>query len=117
MENNGPPLVMDFWSRALAKLEPQERNHILTVECTSPDLGREILREARAKRDAAKSKRWRFKKSNGTTIILRDVFEKILVCISEYTRVIDVATNADPVLAGLPWAMIRFFLQVSNFET
>ena len=64
------------------------------------------------KRDIAHKKRWKFTKSNGSVVILRDVFEKIFKSISRYAKVIDVAVNVDPLHAAPAWAVIRLLLQV-----
>lgn len=49
---------------------------------------------------------------NGRQIILRDVAEKIIVWIDRFKQVGDIAVNFDPVHASLPWAGIRFLLEV-----
>jgi hypothetical protein len=48
----------------------------------------------------------------GREIILRDVVEKIVVWLDKFKAIGDVAANADPLHAGLPWAGVRFLLQV-----
>ena len=57
-------------------------------------------------------KRWKFKGSKGQTIIVRDVLEKIATWIDKFKAVGDVAVSYDPTHAALPWAGIRFILQV-----
>ncbi len=101
-----------LWRRALQVLHPNDKQLISAFQYDPRCVLVDVLAEAQAKRDAAISKRWRFKKSDGSTIILRDVFEKIVRSISKYTQAVDVAANADPIHAGLPWAVFRFLLQV-----
>ena len=102
----------DGWKKACETLQPDDKRRILSLQTASSDLD-DVLKEARTKRDLGISKRWRLTKSDGTIIILRVVFEKILGWISRYTQVVDILANADPVHAGLPWGACRFLLQVS----
>ena len=59
-----------------------------------------LLEGVQAKRDAAHEKRWKFTKSDGSTIILRDVLEKMMNSISKYARIVDVAVGAAPMYAA-----------------
>ena len=102
----------ELWTRAFEQLEPKEKSMILDTGRSSPATIEETLRQARAKREKAISKQWKFTKSNGDVIILRDVFEKIVRWVSKYTEVVGIVANTDPVHAGLPWAFIRMLLQV-----
>ena len=58
-------------------------------------------------------KRWKFTKKNGHVIIIRDVCEKIIKWIRKFKETGDVAVQYDPSHASLPWAAVRFFLQLS----
>jgi hypothetical protein len=48
----------------------------------------------------------------GKEIIMRDVAGKIIFWLNKFKEVGDVAVNFDPVHASLPWAGVRFLLQV-----
>jgi hypothetical protein len=63
------------------------------------------------KRDDCDKRGWKFK-LYGRQIILRDLAQKIIVWIDKFKEVGDVAANFDPVHVALPWAGIRFLLQV-----
>ena len=63
-----------------------------------------------------KTKRWKFE-LNGRQIFLRDVAQKIVVWIDKFKQIGDIAVNFDPVHASLPWAGIRFLLEVGNNNT
>jgi hypothetical protein len=43
---------------------------------------------------------------------LQDTADKIIVWLDKFKVVGDIAVNVDPMHAGLPWAGIRFLLQV-----
>ena len=56
--------------------------------------------------------RLKFRKSNGERVILYDVFEKIVKWIDTFKQIGDIAIQYDPGHASLPWAGVRFLLQV-----
>lgn len=62
------------------------------------------------------NKRWRYTRNSGETIIFVDLFDKIVKWIDLFKQVGDMAVQYDPVHAALPWADIRFFLQVCDVE-
>jgi hypothetical protein len=57
-------------------------------------------------------KRWKYTRKNGGVVILRDVFDKIIKWIDKFKQVGDTVVQYDPVHIALPWAGIRFLLQV-----
>lgn len=59
-------------------------------------------------------KRWRFKRISGDEVILRDVFEKIVTWVNKFKDFGDIAMQYDPGHAALPWAGVRFLLQVGS---
>ena len=58
-------------------------------------------------------KAWKFR-FRERDIILRDVANKIILWLGKFKQVGDIAVNYDPVHAALPWAAVRFLLQVRN---
>ena len=103
---------MDFWRKALENLDPDDRKHFTASESDPRSILAGILKEARAKRATAHHKRWKFKKSDGSVIILRDVFGKIVESVSRYAQAVDVAVNTAPFYAAPPLAVVRCLLQV-----
>lgn len=55
---------------------------------------------------------WKFP-FKGRDIILRDVAGKAIYWLKAFKEVGDIAVSYDPVHAALPWAGVRFLLQVS----
>lgn len=106
-----------FWNKALEALRPDDREQLLSTRLGPLDSLDGLLSDIRTKRDMAHLKRWRFKRSDGTIIIMRDVFEKILGCVSRYTQSINILANADPIHAGVPWGVCHFLLQVVQYST
>lgn len=58
--------------------------------------------------------RLKYKRSNGDSVHLYDVFEKIVKWVEKIKEVGDVAEQYDPGHAALAWAAIRFLLQVCH---
>ena len=73
-----------------------------------------MLEAVEKKKRLCLRKRWKYKKSNGEVIILRDLLEKVMVWVNKFKEVVDVAIQYDPVHAALPWAAVRFLLQVKS---
>lgn len=59
-------------------------------------------------------KRWKYKTRSGEEVIIHDVCEKIIGWIEKFIAVGDVAMQYDPTHASLPWAGVRFLLQVGH---
>jgi hypothetical protein len=78
------------------------------------ELLNEVLAAAKEKREQCIRRQWRYKRSNGETVILRDLFDKILAWANKFKEIGDVVVQFDPVHTALPWAGVRFFLQVGK---
>jgi type IV secretory pathway VirB9-like protein len=65
--------------------------------------------------EVCRAKQWTIKNRQGHKVILRDVFAKIATWIDKFKQVGDVAIQYDPGHAALPWAAIRFVLQVVRY--
>ncbi|KAF2463404.1 uncharacterized protein BDR25DRAFT_362944 [Lindgomyces ingoldianus] len=102
----------DLWACAAAQLSDDDKRNI---NFSRPDK-LNIITELHAETERSKQKsiesRWKYTRKSGETVIIRDVFEKIVRWIDIFKQVGDVATQYDPVHAALPWAGIRFVLQV-----
>ena len=68
------------------------------------------------KKELCLSRRWRFRRKNGEHVVLRDVLQKMVMWIRKFQEVGDMAVQYDPVHAALPWAGVRFFLQVCGIQ-
>ena len=102
----------DLWALAAAQLNDEDRRNI---DFSRPDKLKPLadlhaLTE-KSKQECIK-KRWKYTRKSGETVILRDVFDKIIRWIDIFKQVGDVAVQYDPVHTALPWAGIRFVLQV-----
>jgi hypothetical protein len=73
----------------------------------------DILRVIEDKKRLCQDRGWKLRKRNGDVVSLRSMFERMVDWIVKFRDFGDVAMQYDPAHAALPWAAVRFFLQVS----
>lgn len=104
--------VRDLWSLALENLSEEDKYAVSRIKSDSKlDILRHLRTAAVKKQADCEDRRWKFE-LNGQQIILRDIAEKIIIWIDRFKEIGDIAVNFDPVHASLPWAGIRFLLEV-----
>lgn len=72
----------------------------------------EILDLVQKQELKAQERKWKWKKKNGQVIIIRDIFVKLAIWIEKFKSIGDIVVQYDPIHASLPWAFVRFLLQV-----
>lgn len=99
---------------ALERLSTEEK-YILRSCSTEDKLGslNKIMASVAEKKKLCMEKRWIFRRGK-QVIIIRDQLEKIVVWLEKFQAIGDVAVNFDPMHAALPWAGVRFLLQVRS---
>ena len=105
----------DLWASAQEALTDLDRQQLASYD------GRDMLALlsdlqiiTESARDQCIKKRWRFRLGrNGETIVLRDIFNKMVVWINMFKQIGDTVMQYDPGHAALPWAGVRFILQVA----
>lgn len=102
----------DLWARAAAELPDDDRRHINFSQPDKLNVLAELHAEAERSKQKSIDSRWKYTRRSGETVIIRDVFEKIVRWIDVFKQVGDVVVQYDPMHAALPWAGIRFVLQV-----
>lgn len=106
--------VPDLWSLAKDRLDEADRKLL----DHSGGSGLDIVKDIQAKNEEAINesikKRWRVvvPGRTGKTIIIRDLLEKITKWLNMFVKVGDAAMQYDPAHAALPWAGLRYLLQV-----
>ena len=101
-----------LWDITLQKLSLEERAAIQQTTLNSKlEIVEKLHGVVQQKRDECREKQWKFR-FQGQEIILRDLAEKIIFGLNKFKEIGDVAVNFDPVHAALPWAGVRFLLQV-----
>lgn len=73
------------------------------------------MKEAQDKRRAYDAKRW-ILEVKGRVFELQQVADRVFKWLNKFKQIGDVLVNIDPLHAGVPWAGIRFLLQVRSFQ-
>lgn len=111
-----PTSGKDLWASALNTLTESDRQQLGSHDGQDELSILTDLQELtkRAKEQCIK-KRWRFQKPgrNGETVVLRDIFTKMVVWIDAFKQIGDTVVQYDPGHAALPWAGVRFILQIA----
>ena len=110
----------DVLDKALGLLEERDRaviqENILPVANDVESALEAVLMAAREKQQMCHDKRWTFT-IRGRLVRLRDEADKVVMWLDRFKVVGDIAANADPMHAGLPWAGIRLLLEVLSNTT
>ena len=103
----------DLWAAALNALKEEDRKLVAFDGQNKLDVLSDLGQLVAAAKNTSINKRWRFHRpGSGQTVILRDLFSKIVVWIDRFKQIGDIVVQYDPVHAALPWAGVRFLLQV-----
>lgn len=102
-----------LWDNAVQTVPETELSLIDFKNPEKRGILEDVLALAQQRREECLRKRWRIRRKNGSIIILRDVFEKVIIWINKFKEVGDIAVQYDPTHASLPWAGIRMILQLT----
>jgi hypothetical protein len=72
----------------------------------------DLEKEVEEAQRICEKKKLGYARKNGEKVVIRDVLGKIVQWINVFKEVGDVAVQYDPAHAALPWALVRFLLQV-----
>ncbi|KAL1635021.1 hypothetical protein SLS58_010473 [Diplodia intermedia] len=101
-----------LWDRAFDELDAHDRQRLAAVQPDRLTVLEDVLESVEQKKQTCLEKRWAIRKANGDRVILRDLCEKVVCWIDKFKAVGDAATQYDPGHAALPWAAVRFVLQL-----
>jgi hypothetical protein len=107
------PSSNDLWAHAATELSEDDR-HNINFSREKHQILEELLVLAKWSEKKCIEKRWRYTRKSGETVILRDLFGKIVKWINIFKQIGDNAVQYDPLHAALPWAAVRFLLQVNT---
>lgn len=103
-----------LWDEALESLTDEQRNVLLGT--SKPDSKLDLLQnmlDATEKREIeCQSKKWKIKLGSGPEIVVADKAAKIMQWLNKFKAIGDFAVSYDPVHAALPWAGVKFLLEV-----
>ena len=113
-----------LWAQALNSMSEKDKGTLRDLsgkdksapegnETTSNIDIEELLVAVRAKREICLENQWEFE-FPGRAVNLRDQADKIITWLAKFKEVGDIAIQKDPGHAALPWAGIRFLLQVGR---
>jgi hypothetical protein len=104
--------IPSLWDTANTGLDPKIQQLLTIVNQGSGRVVDAVLDEAKTQRKVLAAKRWKAT-IGGKEIILRDVLAKIIRWIDHFKAVGDIAVQFNSGAASLPWAAVRFLLQVA----
>ncbi|KAF3936301.1 hypothetical protein ABW19_dt0208055 [Dactylella cylindrospora] len=109
-----PNQVQSLWDKAISKLKKEERDQLQPLLDSDDYLGvvEETLKIAENAKSFSQRNAWKVQ-WKGDTIIVRDVAEKFIAWVQNFRAVGDVIVQYDPGHAALPWAGLRFLLQIA----
>ncbi len=102
------------WATALDLLSSEDRQAIAFDGQDRLDVLNDLQNETNNARIKSIERRWRchWPGRGGETVILRDLFSKIVTWLNRFKEIGDIMVQYDPVHAALPWAGVRFLLMV-----
>jgi hypothetical protein len=109
------PVLSDgenLWNHAITRLSPADREHLNFADSKSTVLS-EVLTLTQQKKELCIQKRLKYTRKTGEVVVLRDVFDKIIVSVEKFLQIGDAIAQYDPGHAALPWMGVRFILQVT----
>lgn len=105
--------VPDLWRKAVEALKEKDKQNVDFQRSDKRAILVDVLEEVQRKKKTCINRRLKYKRSNGDSVHLYDVCEKIVKWVNKFKEVGDVAKQYDPGYAALPWAVVRYLLQVS----
>lgn len=103
------------WEKAVEALKEKDKQNVDFQRGDKRAILVDVLGEVQGKKQTCINRRLKYTRSNGETVHLYDVFEKIVEWVKKFKEVGDAAAQSDPGHDALPWAAIRFFLQVCHW--
>ena len=102
----------DLWAIAIGKVPDDDKAQLNVYRSDKVVVLEDILSLVREKENVCLQKRWVFKNRSGESLVVRDLVDKIAVWVGKFIKVGDAAVQYDTGHAALPWAAVRFLLQI-----
>ncbi|ORY68872.1 uncharacterized protein BCR38DRAFT_455710 [Pseudomassariella vexata] len=102
----------NLWNEAVATLGEEITSHIDFDQQKQESLNK-LLELTETARRQSLDKAWSFTPKNGEQVIVRDVLAKLVKWVNHFKEVGDIVVQYDPIHAALPWAGVRFLLNVA----
>jgi hypothetical protein len=104
-----------LWEKAVEALDDEDKRYVDFNQEGKLAILKDVLNAAEEKKRTCLEKRWKYKKGD-KEIIIRDQLEKVVEWVNKFKEIGDNAVQYDPAHAALPWAGVRFFLQVRRLS-
>ena len=102
----------NLWALALNKLGQDEQQAVSTFLNGRSETIASLLAVVQESERVCISRQWRYKRKSGEIVVLRDLFGKVVKWLQRFKEIGDIVVQYDPVHAALPWAGVRFLLEV-----
>ncbi|KAM0407431.1 hypothetical protein ACHAPD_012238 [Fusarium lateritium] len=112
------PSADDLWATAVDRLD-QDLRAEMDFNHEKIDIVSGVLALTVKAQKECDAKAWRLRRKNGATVSVRDVLAKVVKWVNHFKDIGDIVVQYDPGHAALPWAGVRFLLQivVDDFQT
>jgi hypothetical protein len=114
---NTPSHSPDIWASGAERLSAEDRQNINFSFPDRLETLRQVSELVHTSKQKCLEKRWIYTRKSGETVIFRDIFDKFVKWVDLFKQAGDVAVQYDPAHASLPWAGVRFVLQVGDAMT
>ncbi|KAL8992618.1 MAG: hypothetical protein Q9169_006964 [Polycauliona sp. 2 TL-2023] len=105
--------AVSLWDRAVSSLSDEDKQSFDFCQTDKSKILAGVLQATERKKQLCLQRRWKYTRKNGDVVILRDLCDKAITWVQKFKEIGDVAVQYDPTHASLPWAAVRFFLQIS----
>ena len=107
-----------MWELALQKLSKDEREAIQFDNANKLTTITNLHHRVITAQEECKGKQWRYNRLNGKgeSVIVRDTLSKLVKWVERFKQIGDTAVQYDPIHAALPWAGLRFLLEVCSIN-
>lgn len=102
------------WELAIKQLKPDDRKAFDPDDTDKNNTLIGVIEVTNVVRDQCDDKKWKYTKSDGEEVVLRDIVDGLLKRLNKYAVIGDIAIQHNPSVVALAWAGFRFLLQVSN---
>ncbi|XWW92576.1 hypothetical protein V2A60_000501 [Cordyceps javanica] len=102
-----------LWEKALGQLEPGVKARLMQVTGGRGNIVAALIKTVNEKRQLCIRRQYKFKTPSGRVVIIRDLLEKMAKWLDRFKGAVDAAVQYDPAHAALPWAAVRFILQIA----
>jgi hypothetical protein len=106
----------DLWMQAADKLTDKEKRILNFANWREGNITNAILELVQTKNDESAKKQWSFS-FRGKQVVVREVLQNIMKWTEKFQKIVDFAVSMDVSgHAALPWACIKFCLEVGPYQ-